>query len=356
MKLFLPFGIAAVTTLPLQINAQTYDPTYVPTYAPTAAKLGGDKATTTYAPTMDNSTVTGIPTMDMNQTYAPTTGEASATESNTPTKSPEIAGNPTPPTTVEPSCPSSFSSTIDIDSIATLFYAIVPSNPAESNNGIFCAKLIADSIGWIGIGISPDGEMGGSVAIVGLPDDNSILKYDLGNGFVDPMSEEKQTLRDTSITQQDGQTIMTFTKLLVESDELPILTDGGVNIFIHARGMSNSLGYHGSRMSFEMEFVVDGATSSPTLSPSTLAPVVVPTPWNGRPSLTSSPTIISKSTTSPTAATENDSPTPFPSDSSKTVSALQSSLTENGASSLLSIFNNGGFVPLVALMGLYFVY
>jgi hypothetical protein len=382
LKLFLLFGITAVTRFPLQINAQTYQPTYAPTTVdsdPTYAPTNGDSdvgaptnaPTTTDAPTKGGDSATGIPTL------APSIGEAS-----TPTKSPEIAAvTPTPTTATagELSCPASLSNTFEIDSISTLFYAIVPSNPPESNNGIFCGKLIADTNGWIGIGISPNGEMSGSVAIVGLPDDNSILKYSLGSGrSVNPMSEEQQTLRDTSITQQDGQTIITFTKLLVEQDELPILTDGSVNIFIHARGMSNTLGYHGSRISFQMDFGGENDTtssSSPTLAPSTLAPVAAPKPWNDGPTLTSSPTInatsssptiSSNSTTSPTAATstnstETYSPTPLPTISPKyDVSALQASpTTMNGASSsLVFMLNHGGFVPpLVAtLLGLYFVY
>jgi len=380
LKLFLLYGITAVTRFPLQINAQTYQPTYAPTmvdsnstYAPTNGDSDVGAPTnappTTDAPTKGDS-ATGIPTL------VPSIGEAFTST----TKSPEIAVTPTPTTATagELSCPASLSNTFEIDSISTLFYAIVPSNPPESNNGIFCGKLIADTNGWIGIGISPDGEMSGSVAIVGLPDDDSILKYSLGSGFVNPMSEEQQTLREISITQQDEQTIMTFTKLLVEQDELPILTDGS-SIFIHARGMSNTLGYHGSRTSFQMDFGGENDTtssSSPTLAPSTLAPVAAPKPWNDQPTITSSPTInttsssptiSSNSTTSPTAATstnstETYSPTTLPTNSSKyDVSALQASptMTMNGASSsLVFMLNHGGFVPplVAALLGLYFVY
>ena len=414
LKLFMLIGIAAVTNhLPVQINAQWWENTYHPTSYPTSAEEDDDDWTT----------------------YPPTSGEEEeeAAATNPPTKSPEIAALTTsPPTTAkqlptataeELSCPpstswaylpSSQSSTIEIDSISTLSYAIIPSNPPASNNGIFCAKLTTDNIGWTGLGISPDGLMSGSVAIVGLPNDNSVLKYSLGSGrSVNPMPAEQQTLRDTSIVQQDGQTIMTFTKLLVEQDELPILIENGsTNIFIHARGMGNALGYHGSsnRLSFQIEFGGDDdadatggedqqlvfvdaedvpdltnltRTASPTLSPSTVAPLPVPKPWNDRPMLTPSPT--SNSTMSPTTATDNNnstgtnSPTAplsgydgelnstnssinyvLPgesSGSSNIVSALQGSSTASGgASSMAFIFRDVGLVPLVvALVALYFL-
>ena len=44
------------------------------------------------------------------------------------------------------------------------------------------------------------------------------------------MSDNKQTLRDTYVGQEDGMTIMEFTKLLVKDGEVPILEEG-VNIF-----------------------------------------------------------------------------------------------------------------------------
>eukprot|EP00984_Skeletonema_dohrnii_P020199 scaffold9773_cov131-Skeletonema_dohrnii-CCMP3373.AAC.4 len=340
IKVFMLVGIAAVLNN-LPINAQrwpTYYPTYEPTFEETENDAQGDSGPgfPTYAPTPKQTTA------DLTTTDAPTKGDngpdtlapSAAVEMITPTKSPEIAlTTTTPTTTAELSCPDSLSNTIEIDSISTLSYAIVPSNPAGSNNGIFCGKLSSDNIGWIGLGISPDGLMSGSTAIIALPDDNSVLKYSLGTErSVNPMSEEQQTLRDTSILQLYGRTIMTFTKLLVEEDELPILTDGSVNFFIHARGLSNALGYHGpsDRLSFQMDFggvdvdadvtsmppSANNETASPTLSPSTLAPIQASKPWNDRPVITPAPTSISSNgTMSPTVAsnnlTETESPTPL---------------------------------------------
>ena len=101
--------------------------------------------------------------------------------------------------------------------------------------------------GWIGIGFSTEGLMAGSQAVIGIPAEGTVLKYDL-TSTATPMSEERQTLTDTSIAEVDGMVTMDFTKLLVEEGEVPILEDAE-NTFIHARGLG-TLGYHSSRTSF----------------------------------------------------------------------------------------------------------
>ena len=81
-----------------------------------------------------------------------------------------------------------------------------------------------------------------------------------------PMPLEKQTLRDTSIVEEDGKTIIEFIKLLVEDGENPIFEEGE-NIFLHARGVGSALGYHtNGRLSFSVDF---SATESPTPLPLT---------------------------------------------------------------------------------------
>ncbi|KAL7537848.1 hypothetical protein ACHAWF_005918 [Thalassiosira exigua] len=152
------------------------------------------------------------------------------------------------------SCPGALDMRKDIDSAATLHYAVVPSSPSGSGNGILCARLEVEHDGWVGFGISESGQMAGSQGIVGVPGDDpccgSVLKYNMFAYGVNPMPESQQTLRDTGIVQQDGKTIMTFTKLLVEDDEIPIEVDGG-NEFLYARG-GRTLGHHITRSTFEL--------------------------------------------------------------------------------------------------------
>ena len=165
---------------------------------------------------------------------------------------------------------------------------MVPSSPIESNNGILCARLevVNNDDGWIGVGFPSSGTMENSQAVIGIYDEDTVLKYDLASGQASQMSDDKQTLQDASITIMDGKTIMEFTKLLVEDDEVEILEEGE-NIFLHAWGGS-ALGYHTGRLSFTIDFSEDneedtsrpvppsiegdeddrpiGTTNSPTLS------------------------------------------------------------------------------------------
>ena len=158
------------------------------------------------------------------------------------------------------SCPETLTESTEIDSSATLFYAMVPSDPAGSDNGLLCARLEVTEDGWVGIAISEDGTMAGSKAIIGVPDEGTVLKYQLsgengalgGDGSPNPMPDEQQTLMNASVGRRDGTVIMEFTTFLVEPGEVPIL-EAGTNTFLHARGGS-SLGYHSARLSFELDF------------------------------------------------------------------------------------------------------
>ncbi len=132
-----------------------------------------------------------------------------------------------------------------IDPLATLYYAVVPSDPSDAGNGVFCGRLEAVSDGWVGVGFSPDGNMAGSQAVVGVPGDGTVLKYDLTAGAAAPMDGARQTLTGTSVAESDGTVTMRFVKLLVEDGEVPIV-EGAENNFIHARGPPGALGYHGT--------------------------------------------------------------------------------------------------------------
>ena len=97
---------------------------------------------------------------------------------------------------------------------------------------------------WIAFGFSENELMPGSKAVIALPDSNTALQYDLNarslNGVI-PAST--QTLLDSSMSQEDGVTTLTFTKLLEEPGELPIsLTDD--SIFLYAIGFDNTLAVH----------------------------------------------------------------------------------------------------------------
>jgi hypothetical protein len=188
-----------------------------------------------------------------------------------------------------PVCPPSLTNSINISNGtnhyegSTLYYAVVPSSPSDANNGILCGRLevLNNDGSWIGIGISTNYNMFGSEAIIGLPIDtlsqdvitkqNTVMKYKLGGytvGYevggwgVYYMAEEKQTLTNTSLVLEETENgdelmIMTFTKLLIEDEEIPI-KEKGTNVFLFASGTSPELGPHADYgVSFTKDFSED---------------------------------------------------------------------------------------------------
>lgn len=89
-------------------------------------------------------------------------------------------------------------------------------------------------------------------------------KYHLTGKFetaVQPMSADKQTLIEPVIDVVDGQTIMSFTKLLVEDGEIMVST--GNNIFLWAHGSDMENTYHGqNKGSFNINLLKSGSNHS----------------------------------------------------------------------------------------------
>jgi hypothetical protein len=116
-------------------------------------------------------------------------------------------------------------------------------------------QLEYHGIGWIAMAFSESTSMIPNSAIIALPDENIVQKYDLSSKSlpgVTPLDTTFQTLIDTSVTQVDGMTVMTFTKPLIESGEVTVVP--GKNQFNWAVGSSNSLSYHANRGSASLKF------------------------------------------------------------------------------------------------------
>jgi hypothetical protein len=161
------------------------------------------------------------------------------------------------------------------EGILTFAYAIVASPSSSSDGDILCARLERsdDVEGYIGFGISTNGTMDGGMGIIGLPGDGTVMKYVLsGDRSVELMSDERQTLMGTSITQEDGVTVMEFTKYLREDgEENAAILANGENTFLYALGAINELLYHSSgRGSFVLDFgttlITETTTSMETAS------------------------------------------------------------------------------------------
>ena len=80
----------------------------------------------------------------------------------------------------------------------------------------------------------------------GTPDDGIPQKYRLSQGFIEIMPPEEQTLTDASVVvNENGQTVMKFTKPLLEPNQIPITPGENNMLWAHGGDGRTSVGYHG---------------------------------------------------------------------------------------------------------------
>jgi hypothetical protein len=168
-----------------------------------------------------------------------------------------------------------------------------------------------NDIGWLGFAFSESASMVPNTAVIALPDAKSVQKFSLESrslAGVNPLDISIQTLTDTSITQEDGRTIMTFTKKLVEANEVTV--NKGENRFNWAIGSRNDLSIHQFKGSATLVFTQCLKKAENDPAPSVLAPSA-PLPDTARPtagpalSPTDSP--VSAPVTTPTNAPTSSS-------------------------------------------------
>lgn len=114
-------------------------------------------------------------------------------------------------------------------------------------------ETIYNGDAWVSMAFSTNGQMVGSEAVIGIPGGNGNVpqKYNLfgkSDSTVQPMPQSQQTLSNASVQVTNGQTIMKFTKIMAEPNEIQITT--GDNDFLWAYGSSPTLGYHAARGSY----------------------------------------------------------------------------------------------------------
>ena len=124
-----------------------------------------------------------------------------------------------PPSSDEPpatsNCPDDLPNSKTLDGVVELCYAFVPSTSADANDGVLKGRVEYDGEGWVAMALSLDASMADSEDIIGMPDEDTVMKYNVGFYVKpEPMSDDKQTLVAGSIMQEDGKTVLTFAKLL----------------------------------------------------------------------------------------------------------------------------------------------
>lgn len=109
--------------------------------------------------------------------------------------------------------------------------------------------MTLDGEGWLAFGVNQNGIMPGSTACIGLPDDSSIESpqlYDIGDrNQASIVVASEQILTSSSLTQENGQTILTCTSPLGSTTSGYSISSTGDNKFIYAWGDTNTFGYHG---------------------------------------------------------------------------------------------------------------
>lgn len=188
------------------------------------------------------------------------------------------------------SCPDELPGKAELEgSGLALHYGILEADQA------LCGKLVIGTDAWVGFGAQPAGvrQMIGAHSIIALPLADTVQQYSLDakspQGVV---PTAKQTLTETSVTQEDGTTVATFKQ--------PLSDDGGTltsdNVYLLANGSGNDLGYHANRGFVTLDFESNVISSS---TGSTEAP------------MTTSTAGTEASSTTTTVATEAP-PTPTP--------------------------------------------
>uniref|UniRef100_A0A3B5BBC6 Monooxygenase DBH like 1 n=1 Tax=Stegastes partitus TaxID=144197 RepID=A0A3B5BBC6_9TELE len=118
----------------------------------------------------------------------------------------------------------------------------------DNLQGNITFQLVVNSTGWVGFGLSPNGGMKGSdIVIGGLGPDGSYFTDRHATGKSTPLVDEQQNYVLLSMSENDGQTIMTFQRTIKACDDKDFhITTGPIKL-IYAYGTTDKIEYHMSR-------------------------------------------------------------------------------------------------------------
>ena len=258
--------LSEVGEVPVLPNAQN---TYIWAF-------GIDNVYASHDPSSRGGAVTTIKEcLPIGETSSPTVPPTIAPTATPVTRTPVVAPAPTEPID---GLDCSFQSPIQLDKDKKLRLSQV----INQNNGTVTIQLEYDGTAWVSFGFSKTTAMVPNIAVIGLPDEQTVKKYNMiGKGLADvfELPEEEQTLMDTSITQKDGVTTLKFTQTLDDLVDVPVVK-ADPNTYIWAYGMGNPIGFHsptarGGQSSMFTECLAVGETSAP-IPEATESPSVSP--------------------------------------------------------------------------------
>ena len=120
---------------------------------------------------------------------------------------------------------------LDSDGKIRMQYVVSDPDPdvGDGTQGTMAVILTAsETAGFVALGFPDEsGGMVGAQAVVGTPQYNMIVKYDL-KGYADQAAllDEQQTLMDASVEAVDGDIVLKLRKFLVEEGGNDIIVDG----------------------------------------------------------------------------------------------------------------------------------
>uniref|UniRef100_A0A3Q1I9J3 DOMON domain-containing protein n=1 Tax=Anabas testudineus TaxID=64144 RepID=A0A3Q1I9J3_ANATE len=118
----------------------------------------------------------------------------------------------------------------------------------DSLQGIITFKLAINTTGWVSIGLSPNGGMRGSDMVIGGfgPSGNYFADY-YATGNSMPLLDTHQSYTLLSLSESEGQTVMTFQRSIQTCDNQDLQITAQPIKLIYAYGTTDDITYHGAR-------------------------------------------------------------------------------------------------------------
>jgi len=122
-------------------------------------------------------------------------------------------------------------------------------------------RIDYDYLGWLSWGMSADGDMVGSDAVIAIPDNELSAsnpgRYHMTGFSSDDIHESPgEPLPQVSLEQSDTTTTLEFIKYLETDGDIPI-DPNGTNTFLLATGLFNVFGKHKKRAHFDVDLSKD---------------------------------------------------------------------------------------------------